>query len=236
MARHRYDLTDAEWKIIGLLPTVSRRGPGRRTSRLNGIFWPSSCRATHGQLSAKPLPSRLTTVSCAGGRPVSGGNLSAISEAYAWSSSSDRLDPRRPPPPPAGLGDCIGRSRGGNTTKIHALVAERLADRAETHGWPRPTTASRPRTSRSMSGERCCSPTVATTAMPFAETRRAGRANIRPLEHRIQAEVQSESLQAAQPRRALLQQTQALSSYRHAILPPRTNSRPQSNLLRYASG
>ena len=41
MARHRYDLTDAEWKIIEPLLPQKSRGVERVDDRrvLNGIFW-----------------------------------------------------------------------------------------------------------------------------------------------------------------------------------------------------
>lgn len=75
MARHRYDLTGAEWNIIEpLLPNKSRgvkRVDDRRV--LNGIFWRMRG-ARRGPISrsATVLTQPATIASCGGKKLVSG--------------------------------------------------------------------------------------------------------------------------------------------------------------------
>ena len=86
MARYRYDLTDAEWKIIGPLLPQKSRGVERVDDRrvLNGIFWRLRSGSPWAEIPERYGPSttcynRFVRWQRAG---IWGRLLSAISEAY----------------------------------------------------------------------------------------------------------------------------------------------------------
>ena len=86
MARHRYDLTDAEWKIIEPLLPQKSRGVERVDDRrvLNGIFWRLRSGSPSAEIPARYGPSttcynRFVRWRKAG---IWGPFLSAISDAY----------------------------------------------------------------------------------------------------------------------------------------------------------
>jgi transposase len=86
MARHRYDLTDAEWKIIEPLLPQKSRGVERVDDRrvLNGIFWRLRSGSPWAEIPERYGPSttcynRFVRWQKAG---IWGQLLSAISDAY----------------------------------------------------------------------------------------------------------------------------------------------------------
>ncbi|MBS0244558.1 MAG: IS5 family transposase [Proteobacteria bacterium] len=132
MARHRYDLTDAEWKIIEPLLPQKSRGVERVDDRrvLNGIFWRLRSGSPWAEIPERYGPSttcynRFVRWQKAG---IWAQLLNAISEAYDGrvqmiDSTTVRVHQHAANgDKKGGFSDCMGRSRGGNTTKIHALV------------------------------------------------------------------------------------------------------------------
>ena len=86
MARHRYDLTDAEWKIIEPLLPQKSRGVERVDDRrvLNGIFWRLRSGSPWAEIPERYVPSttcynRFVRWRKAG---IWGQLLRAISDAY----------------------------------------------------------------------------------------------------------------------------------------------------------
>ncbi|WP_148203819.1 IS5 family transposase [Nitrobacter winogradskyi] len=128
----RFDLTDFEWSVIQpLLPNKSR-GVARVDDRrvLNGIFWRLRTGAPWADIPARYGPhttcvNRFNRWRKAG---VWDRILSAISKAYDGDiqmidSSSIRVHQHAAKRSKKQTRSrCMGRSRGGLTTKIHALV------------------------------------------------------------------------------------------------------------------
>src|ERR1700709_727084 len=128
----RFDLTDFEWSVIEPLLPTDVRGVARVDDRrvLNGIFWRLRPGAPWGDIPELYGP------------PTTCGNrfrrwrkagvwdrlLAAVSQAYDGGHPDDRcLACARAPacrdrPQKDDRSRCMGRSRGGLTTKIHALV------------------------------------------------------------------------------------------------------------------
>ncbi|TAL80425.1 MAG: IS5 family transposase, partial [Beijerinckiaceae bacterium] len=128
----RFDLTDFEWSVIEpLLPNKVRGVPrvdGRRV--LNGIFWRLRTGAPWADIPSRYGPhttcvNRFNRWRKAG---VWDRLLKAVSEAYDGDiqmidSSSIRVHQHAANTKKKDQGSrCMGRSRGGLTTKIHALV------------------------------------------------------------------------------------------------------------------
>ncbi|MGF1463029.1 MAG: IS5 family transposase [Maricaulaceae bacterium] len=142
MSQRRYELTDFEWSIIApLLPNKPRGVPRANDRRvLNGIFW----RLRTGSPWAD-IPERYGPATTCYNRFVRWRKrgvwdriFDAVSKAYkgdtqSVDASSIRVHQHgangkagKKTASAAGLADlrarCMGRSRGGLTTKIHALV------------------------------------------------------------------------------------------------------------------
>ena len=126
----RYDLTDFEWRVTQpLLPTKLRGVPPVDDRRvLNGIFW-----VVRSGAPWRDLPERY------GPRTTYYNRLLRWRRAGVWDRLMDAISAAHDGDPddrqhfgsgaPAGCdpkkggGDhCLGRSRGGLTTKIHAVV------------------------------------------------------------------------------------------------------------------
>ena len=127
----RYDLTDFEWRVIEPLLPNKPRGVPRVDDRrvLNGIFWVLRSGAPWRDLPERYGPrttcyNRFVRWRRAG---VWDRLMDAISAALRRRHPDDRQHFH--PSAPAGCDrkkggrdHCLGRSRGGLTTKIHALV------------------------------------------------------------------------------------------------------------------
>lgn len=184
----RYELTDFEWSIIEPLLPNKPRGMPRADDRmmLSGIYW-GCAPARRGRTSptAKARPPPATTASSDGGSSAPGPHLRGGVEGLRRRYPDGRFHHHPRPParcerqkrglfPPLAAGNipgprCLGRSRGGLTTKIHAWVdadglpiALQLSPgqgqdgRAPATFWARSPPAS------------CFSPTPAATATPCA--------------------------------------------------------------------
>ena len=127
----RFDLTDFEWSVIEpLLPTKVRGVPRVDDRRvLNGIFWRLRTGAPWADIPARYGPH--TTCVNRFNRWRRAGHwariLEAVSEAYDGDvqmidSSSIRVHQHAANGQKDERSRCMGRSRGGLTTKIHALV------------------------------------------------------------------------------------------------------------------
>ena len=134
----RYDLTDSEWRVIEPLLPNNLRGVPRVEDRrvLNGIFWVLRSGAPGRDLPERYGP-RTTCYNCfarwrrAG---VWGRLMDAITAAYDGDiqmidSTSIRARQQAATAKRGGRAHCLGRSRGGHTTKIHAVV-DRQASRS----------------------------------------------------------------------------------------------------------
>ncbi|WKW52129.1 IS5 family transposase [Rhodomicrobium lacus] len=127
----RFDLTDFEWSVIEPLLPNKPRGVPRVDDRrvLNGIFWRLRTGAPWADIPARYGPhttcvNRFNRWRKAG---VWDRLLDAISKAYDGDiqmidSSSIRVHQHAANGKKAVRSRCMGRSRGGLTTKIHALV------------------------------------------------------------------------------------------------------------------
>ncbi|MEN3951233.1 IS5 family transposase [Iodidimonas sp. SYSU 1G8] len=127
----RFDLTDFEWSVIQPHLPTKVRGVPRADDRkvLNGIFWRLRTGAPWADIPARYGPH--TTCVNRFNRWRRGGHwariLEAISAAYDGDvqmidSSSIRVHQHAANGKKAERSRCMGRSRGGLTTKIHALV------------------------------------------------------------------------------------------------------------------
>ncbi|NTJ45095.1 IS5 family transposase [Agrobacterium larrymoorei] len=127
----RFDLTDFEWSVIEPLLPTKVRGKKRVDDRrvLNGIFWRLRTGAPWADIPARYGP--YTTCVNRFNRWRHAGHwariLNAISEVYDGDiqmidSSSIRVHQHAANSKKEERSGCMGRSRGGLTTKIHALV------------------------------------------------------------------------------------------------------------------
>ncbi|QZO01166.1 IS5 family transposase [Chenggangzhangella methanolivorans] len=132
MGMRRHELSDDEWRIIEPLLPRNSRGVARVDDRrvINGILWRfrtgSSWRDVPERYGPRTtLYNRFSRWRAAG---VWDRLLAAVSEAYDGDivmidSSCVRVHQHGAAGKKGGSGDpCMGRSRGGLTTKIHALV------------------------------------------------------------------------------------------------------------------
>ncbi|MBA3676389.1 MAG: IS5 family transposase [Sphingosinicella sp.] len=127
----RYDLTDFEWRVIQPLLPNKPRGVPRVDDRrvLNGIFWVLRSGAPWRDLPERYGPrttcyNRFVRWRRAG---VWDRLMDAITAAYDGDiqmidSTSIRAHQQAATPKKGGRDHCLGRSRGGLTTKIHAVV------------------------------------------------------------------------------------------------------------------
>lgn len=127
----RFDLTDFEWSIIEPLLPNKPRGVARVDDRrvLNGIFWRLRTGAPWADIPERYGPhttcvNRFNRWRRAG---VWDRLLDAVSKAYDGDiqmidSSSIRVHQHAANVKKDDRSGCMGRSRGGLTTKIHALV------------------------------------------------------------------------------------------------------------------
>src|SRR6202142_1061919 len=127
----RFDLTDFEWSVITPLLPNKVRGVKRVDDRrvLNGIFWRLRTGAPWADIPERYGPhttcvNRFNRWRRAG---VWDRLLEAVSRAYDGDiqmidSSSIVCISTLPTPKKDDRSRCMGRSRGGLTTKIHALV------------------------------------------------------------------------------------------------------------------
>src|SRR5450432_347474 len=133
MSARRYELTDFEWSIIAPLLPDKPRGVPRADDRkvLNRIYWRLRTGSPWADIPERYGPSTTCYKRFVRWRKIGAWDsvFAAVSEAYdrdlqMVASSSIRVDQHvanvkkgvRPAAP------CIGRSRGGPTTKIHAVV------------------------------------------------------------------------------------------------------------------
>ncbi|WP_436450832.1 IS5 family transposase [Loigolactobacillus coryniformis] len=135
MLIHRYELTDEQWdKIKSQLPTYTRGRPIRHDNRkiLNAIIWINHAGAPWRDLpkrygSWKTVYTKFRRWARAGGLECIFRTLASDADteyvhidsmtvsAHQHSVGTKQSDPNREE-------NQIGRSRGGNPTKIHALV------------------------------------------------------------------------------------------------------------------
>ncbi|MEZ5789210.1 MAG: IS5 family transposase [Xanthobacteraceae bacterium] len=127
----RFDLTDFEWSVIEPVLPNKPRGVPRVDDRrvLNGIFWRLRTGAPWADIPERYGPhttcvNRFNRWRRAG---VWDRLLRAVSQAYDGDiqmidSSSIRVHQHAANAKKADRSGCMGRSRGGLTTKIHALV------------------------------------------------------------------------------------------------------------------
>jgi transposase len=127
----QYDLTDFEWRVIKPLLPNKTRGMRRVDDRrvLNGIFWVLRSGAPWRDLPERYGPrttcyNRFVRWRKAG---VWGRLMDAISTArdetiQMIDSTSIRAHQQAATAKREGSGHCLGRSRGGLTTKIHVVV------------------------------------------------------------------------------------------------------------------
>ncbi|MDP2376592.1 IS5 family transposase [Reyranella sp.] len=127
----RFDLTDFEWSVIQPLLPNKPRGVARVDDRrvLNGIFWRLRTGAPWADIPDRYGPhttcvNRFNRWRRAG---VWDRLLTAVSKAYGGDiqmidSSSIRVHQHAANAKKATRSRCMGRSRGGLTTKIHPLV------------------------------------------------------------------------------------------------------------------
>ena len=128
----RFDLTDFEWSVIAPLLPNKVRGVARVDDRrvLNGLFWRLRTGAPWADIPQRYGPhttcvNRFNRWRKAG---VWDRILTAVSKAYDGdiqmidSSLDPRASARRQRPKKETRSRCMGRSRGGLTTKIHAVV------------------------------------------------------------------------------------------------------------------
>ncbi|HEY5216329.1 MAG TPA: IS5 family transposase [Pseudolabrys sp.] len=127
----RFDLTDFEWSVIEPLLPNKPRGVPRVDDRrvLNGIFWRLRTGAPWADIPERYGPhttcvNRFNRWRKAG---VWDRLLEAVSKAYDGDiqmidSSSIRVHQHAANAKKDDRSSCMGRSRGGLTTKIHALV------------------------------------------------------------------------------------------------------------------
>ena len=126
---NRYDLTDFEWSVIEpLLPNKPRGVPHVDDRRvLNGIMW-----VLRSGAPWRDLPERYGPYTTCYNRwrkkDIWDRLMDAIVEAYDGDiqmidSSSVRVHQHAAGSKEGGPDRCMGRSRGGLTTKIHAVVA-----------------------------------------------------------------------------------------------------------------
>ena len=127
----RFDLTDFEWSVIQPLLPNKVRGVARVDDRrvLNGIFWRLRTGAPWADIPERYGPhttcvNRFNRWRRAG---VWDRILAAVSKAYDGdiqmiNSSSIRVHQHAANGKKKTRSRCMGRSRGGLTTKIHALV------------------------------------------------------------------------------------------------------------------
>lgn len=125
----RFDLTDFEWSVIQPLLPNKPRGVARVDDRrvLNGIFWRLQTGAPWADIPERYGPHTTASIaSTAGARPASGTLFSKPCQRFTTAISRLFFDPRpsarRRPSKKDQRSRCVGRSRGGLTTKIHALV------------------------------------------------------------------------------------------------------------------
>ncbi|MEQ9661350.1 MAG: IS5 family transposase [Parasphingopyxis sp.] len=127
----RFDLTDFERSVMQPLLPTKVRGVKRVDDRrvLNGIFWRLRTGAPWADIPARYGP--YTTCVNRLNRWRKAGHwariLGAVSAAYEGDiqmidSSSIRVHQMVATPKKDGRSRCMGRSRGGLTTKIHAMV------------------------------------------------------------------------------------------------------------------
>ena len=235
----RYELTDFEWSIIAPLLPNKPRGVARVDDRKVLTVSIGGCgRARPGPISPNAMVRRrpARTAFGAGRRSVSG-----IGSSRRWlcaydgdlqmiDSSSIRVHQhgatsKGAPDATATARDqaraqCMGRSRGGLTTKIHALVdANGLPVVLKlTEGQAHDSVSAADMLETLTEGQ-SCSQTAPTTAT--ACDRRCAHAAPSPTSGQWQgatnAPLQPVALPPAQPRRALLLQAQALPRHRHTI-------------------
>src|SRR6201996_8431552 len=127
----RYNLTDFEWSVIEPVLPKGRPGPKRKDDRrvINGIFWVLRTGAPWRDLPERYGP--YTTAYNRFNRWRKAGvwdRFDGCSHQGSWRrGADDRQFDRAGSPARLGgqkkSGDrCVGRSRGGLTTKIHARV------------------------------------------------------------------------------------------------------------------
>jgi transposase len=128
----RFDLTDFEWSVIQPLLPNKPRGVPRVDDRrvLNGIFWRLRTGAPWADIperygSAHDVREPVQPLASGGGvGSASGGGVKGLRRRHPDDRlvQHPRASARRQRPKKDDRSGCMGRSRGGLTTKIHALV------------------------------------------------------------------------------------------------------------------
>lgn len=129
MTRRRFDLTDFEWDIIEPLLHDKPRGVPRVDDRriINGILWRFRTGSPRANVPERDGPHNLLQTVCPMAQERRLGSAGSI-ESLRWRYRHDRqfLCPGASARCHRKKGDvddgCMGRSRGGLTTKIHAVV------------------------------------------------------------------------------------------------------------------
>ena len=126
----RYDLTDFEWRVIKPLLPNKPRGVPRVDDRrvLNGIFWVLRSGAPWRDLPEHYGPrttcyNRFVRWRKAGVWDRMMDAITATHDGHIQRNDSTSTRAHQPPATPnrGGADHCLGRSRGGLTTKIHAV-------------------------------------------------------------------------------------------------------------------
>ena len=127
----RYDLTDFEWRVIEPLLPNKPRGVPRVDDRrvLNGIFWVLRSGAPWRDLPERYGPrttcyNRFVRWRKAGvwDRLMDAITVAHDGDIQMIDSTSVRVHQQAATAKKGGADHCLGRSRGGLTTKIHVVV------------------------------------------------------------------------------------------------------------------
>ncbi|WP_244877954.1 IS5 family transposase [Croceibacterium atlanticum] len=131
MSRRRFELTDFEWSVIEPLLPNKVRGVPRVDDRrvINGILWRFRTGSPWADIPERYGPyttcyNRFVRWRKAGvwDRLLSSVSAAFDGELVMIDSSSIRVHQHGATPKKGAPNRCMGRSRGGLTTKIHALV------------------------------------------------------------------------------------------------------------------
>ena len=225
----QYELTDFEWKVIEpLLPNQAARGSaGRRSAGLERhLLGSAHRRALAGAAQRIRPPHDLLQPLCAVARGRGlGSHFGCCDRSLRRRHSDDRqhVGARS-----SACGDlkkshpdrCMGRSRGGLTTKIHALTDAQGLPLELVLSPGQPGTVPSPGSywgiSRRVPSSSPTRPTMPTGCVGRSKRRRCAQHSFSRASQ-MESLLQPGALQAAQPHRTLLQQDQTFPAHRHAL-------------------